>query len=395
MTLVNRGIYLPILTALLLALLMPLSCLGYSVNAFGQETGSSNQAWVFENLGAGWSTENGLAAFGAISRTRRLTLNPLAVTTSRALLVRVIDTSQYAPPSPDPSGITYIPSANMLLMSDGEVNETRLHAGANLFTLTLSGNLVDTSSTTAAAWLNAYSKAPLVAEPTGLAFNPDNGHIFITDDQAGRIFEMMPGRDKTYGTADDIVTSFYRTADFGSYDPEGIAFDSRQQTFYIADGPPGRIIKLAPGPNGFFDAPPPLGDDIVTQIDTRSMGLPDPEGVAVNSDSNRLFVVGHRLDAVLEMTTSGTLVRVFDISFLTPRALSDVAYAPSSMNPTMMSLYITDRGVDNNTEPDENDGRIYEIALPPLIATPASSLIDLPPVTSLRRLYRFVNDYYE
>jgi hypothetical protein len=29
----------------------------------------------------------------------------------------------------------------------------------------------------------------------------------------------------------------------------------------------------------------------------------------------------------------------------------------------VMSVYLTDRGVDNNDDPDENDGKIYEIDL--------------------------------
>ena len=38
-------------------------------------------------------------------------------------LIQSIETSQFNPPSPDPSGIVYLPSEDALLISDGEVNE--------------------------------------------------------------------------------------------------------------------------------------------------------------------------------------------------------------------------------------------------------------------------------
>ena len=70
-----------------------------------------------------------------------------AATTAAATLVQTIDTSQWSPPSPDPSGITYLPHRGTLLIADGEVNEMPIFTGDNLFEASLSGNLVDTLST--------------------------------------------------------------------------------------------------------------------------------------------------------------------------------------------------------------------------------------------------------
>ena len=46
-------------------------------------------------------------------------------------------------------------------------------------------------------------------------------------------------------------------------------------------------------------------------------------------------------------------------SYLNPAGLG---FAPSSVNPSDVSLYVVDRGVDNNTNPNENDGLVYEFA---------------------------------
>ncbi len=42
---------------------------------------------------------------------------------------------------------------------------------------------------------------------------------------------------------------------------------------------------------------------------------------------------------------------------------SDVVWAPSSQNPSIKSIYIASRGVDNNTDRLENDGKIWEVSL--------------------------------
>jgi hypothetical protein len=55
---------------------------------------------------------------------------------------------------------------------------------------------------------------------------------------------------------------------------------------------------------------------------------------------------------------------------------SDVAYAPSSYDPSVKSIYIASRGIDNNSNRLENDGKIWEInisgsALPTPTAGPS------------------------
>ncbi len=272
----------------------------------------------------------------------------------QASLVRTVLTSQWSPPSPDPSGIAYIPSSNSLIISDGEVGETPLFRGVSVWQTTLSGRQIEEFSTT------SFSD-----EPTGLAFNPRNRHLFICDDTGPRsVYEVDPGPDGLYDTTDDIVTSI-NTGDFGSYDPEGIAYDIFQGHLFIADGDNAEVYEVSPGANGVFDGVPPLGDDVVTHFDTSILGLQDPEGIEFNPDKGTLYIVSRDNDDVfvVETTRAGAAVSAIDIAFLKAENPAGLAYAPSSINPAERSLYIVDRGVDNGTDPKENDGKIYEIAV--------------------------------
>ena len=89
-----------------------------------------------------------------------------AATTAEGTLIRTIDTSQFSPPSPDPSGLAYLPDSGTLLISDGEVDEMPPYfAGVNLFEVSLSGSLLHTFTTT------SFSD-----EPAGVEVNPVNRH---------------------------------------------------------------------------------------------------------------------------------------------------------------------------------------------------------------------------
>ncbi|MEZ4663413.1 MAG: PKD domain-containing protein [Caldilineaceae bacterium] len=269
--------------------------------------------------------------------------------------VRTIFTSQFSPPSPDPAGIVFLNASNSFLIGDSEVNEMpALFTGDNLFEMAVTGNLVDTFTTM------AFSD-----EPTGLDINPANGHLFVSDDDAREVFEVNPGPDAKYGTGDDIVTSF-DTAAFNSFDPEGITYDSTQNVLFVVDGLNSEVYRIAPGNDGIFNGVAPAGDDQVTSFDTSILGITDGEGIVYNPATNNLFLSGNPAIHVAEVTTTGELLRTIDISEMDPREPAGLALGPSSQNASDTNLYIVERRVDNNTDPNENDGRIYEVAFPPL-----------------------------
>jgi len=269
-------------------------------------------------------------------------------------LVQTIDTSQWSPPSPDPSGITYLVISNTLLVSDAEVEETidgiTHFAGANLFEATLTGTLVYTANISKVE----PTEVPMTNEPSGVTFNPDNGHLFFSDDDADAVYELDPGTDGRYGTSDDGFT-WFGTSAFDNNDPEGIALG--QGNLFVSDGVNREVYQYTPA------------GSLVGQFDVAGIGLQDPEGIDYNSVDGTLLIVDHGTDMVAETTISGTAVLMIDISAANAVHVSGVAYAPGSVDPGVMSLYIADRKVNNDADPNENDGKVYEMsaALPPVV----------------------------
>ncbi len=293
-------------------------------------------------------------------RVVEATLGPQAATAAAIetpTLVQTLDVSRLNPPSPDPAGITYMPAGDRLLLSDSEVEEMTIFRGVNLFQVTRGGQLTDTGVTT------AYSN-----EPTGAGFNPANGTLFLSDDNANRVFAVRPGPDGRYGTPDDPRTVI-NTLLFGSDDAEGTEFDAGTGHVLVVDGVNREVYDINPV-NGVFGD----GDDISTHFDLEQYGVLDPEGIGVDTSRNSVVVVDRAGKKLFELTRAGALLRVVDLKPISAKNPAGVTVAPGSGSGT--SYWIVERGVDNNTDPNENDGKVYEVAAPTGDAAPAVTITE-------------------
>jgi hypothetical protein len=280
-------------------------------------------------------------------------------------LIRTINTAKFSPPSPDPSDIAYLSSTDTLLACDGEVEEMPIYRGANLFEMTRSGTLLatyTTATTTAYPNPNAYSN-----EPVGCVSNSNNGHVFIADDDRKKVYEINPGKDGALFTKDDILTSFSTLTVCGSSDPEGIAYG--QGSLFIIDGLNAEVYKVTTK-DGIFDG----NGESCTHFDTAlsGSGVTDPEGIVYDPDNpSHLYVVGRPANRLahfkLNATGGGHLVRTISIAAANPKNPAGLAAVPKHKTTNDKThIFIADRRVDNNTDPKENDGKIYQFSVPPL-----------------------------
>jgi len=270
----------------------------------------------------------------------------------QSALVKTTNMALYSPPSPDPSGLTYVGSHNSLLMCDGEVEETvngiTHFMGANIWEINLDGSVIRSANISP---VNP-TFVPMTDEPTGSTWNPTNGHYYFTDDNAVKVFDLNPGSDGIIGTSDDSWTSF-SISSVGSGDPEGIAYDTWSNHLFVVDGTNREIYEFT------------LTGDLVNQFDVQVYGISDPESVEFNFVSNTLFILGNYGNRIIvETTTSGTLLQTINISANSAVAEAGMAYAPASDGSGQMHFYIVDRGIDNNEDPNIIDGKMYEMTAP-------------------------------
>ena len=262
------------------------------------------------------------------------------------VLVNVFETA--GPSDTGPTGLAHRPGSQRLLSSHSALDAAGLPRAAAVWETNLGGILLDLGTT-------KPFDDPDAGTPTGIAYNPFDGHYFFTSSDVGFVGEVDPGLDGQLGTSDDTTRSF-ATAPLGSGDPAGITFDTRLHHLFIADRASASIFEILPGGNGIFDGAPPEGDDETRSFDTLALGVTAPEAVGYNPDGDTVLIFGEGGGA--EATRDGLLVRDLALDSLGALSPSGAAYAPSSRDPDVGHLYIVDR----NVEP-QNAARIYELTL--------------------------------
>jgi len=254
-------------------------------------------------------------------------------------------------PSIDPAGIVYHAPSGRLFIADSEINEVGPAwdiVGSNLFETSTSGSsLFDQWNLT----LRTGNEPYLNREPTGIAYCEGDGHFYVTNDDTDLIYRYA--YDGTTFTAVDAVS----TRPIGN-DPEGITCDPVSGRLYVIDGT-GIDILVYRYDSGF------VLEDVLHLPTTAgtSAGVPgNPEGIAFDPVSGHLFLVSDSDRAIFEYSSSGAFVNKFSVDGFSPRPThpQGLGIGQSSANPQTLSIYIADGRVDNDYDPNERDGIIYE-----------------------------------
>jgi len=280
-------------------------------------------------------------------------------------LVRTVDTSAFNPPSPDPSGLAFLPGADRLFIADGEVDEMGIFQGKNFFATTRTGSVTDT--TVSQPWSN---------EPVGVGYNPGNDHLFVSDDDQKEVYELVAGTDGRFGTSDDVITHF-DTNTHGNTDPEGIEYDTAVPAIWSADGVNTQVFRYRAGPDGKVGT----SDDIRSNFDVAAYGARDPEGMAYDPVRDTILIVDDGSKTIYEMDRTGALLNTISIAGYGVVAAAGLTVAPGSSDPTQRNYYVVARGLDNDSHPTENDGKMYEFSatLPPVGTTNQAPLANAGP----------------
>jgi hypothetical protein len=290
-----------------------------------------------------------------------------AATTEAAALVQTIHTSQFGPPAPDPAGVRYMPTLDSLMISDSEVDEMSPsngaswggYQGATLWRTTRTGSVLATGTT----WLSYPSGSNFNREPTGVGFNQADNTLYISNDDTDRVNVDKPGPDGKHGTADDIVT-FLNVGAFGNTDAEDVEYNEQNGHLLVIDGS-NREVYDYNSVNGVFGD----GNDTATHFDVQIHGATDPEGIDWDPTRQLLVIADQGTSRLMEIDmATNTLVRTITLTNVPfgNKLIGGMAIAPTSNpndSPTATDYWVVDRQVDNNENPNENDGKLYELSV--------------------------------
>jgi hypothetical protein len=270
-------------------------------------------------------------------------------------LIKTIDTTgpDWNPFSPDPSGLAYDTTRGTLVVDDGEIEEEQVnnypYPGHNVWEV----NPVTGAGT---GIMDTTSASPNNNEPVGAAYDKVRDELYISRDGAkSRVWAY------TRNGSQWVQRNSTDLAAFGLGDAEGLAFANNQ--LFVADGSDKDVWVIGAGPDNVVAT----SDDVVVRhFDTASMGITNPEGIGVDFNTGNLWILSHNgAEGMIETTQDGTLISTTHYDFATnnPGGVDIGPSSSTSDDPTTMSAWIAQRGVDNNTDPNEKDGKIFEVAI--------------------------------
>jgi len=267
--------------------------------------------------------------------------------------------------SPDTAGITYHPPSGHLLIADSEVSEygnatdangKRIFSGQNVFEVSL-----DLQTLFGAYFAESGPDCGAATEPVGIAYNPMDGYVYVTDDDCLKIYRYRFDESHKFGPP---IAETSTSLDGRYTDPEGIACDPATGVLYVASGSKKeRVLKFRFDTDaGLFVF---LGEFSVADH------IRDPEGIGIDPVTGNVFLVSG--GGIAEFGKDGTFVQFFDYTFLNGTDVTytlpgGLTFAPSSDtndHPDNYSIYISCRGIDNGRFPEKNtlDGAVSELRL--------------------------------
>ena len=257
-------------------------------------------------------------------------------------VVQIIDTTKWSKSSADPTGLTWRPGGG-LIMTDSEIDESPFFRPDNLFYVRANGTFDHSAS------LASFCK-----EPTGVAFHPGNGDLFISDDSKKKVFRIDPDNPGT------LISSFSKTA-IGADDVEDIIYDPVTGHLFLAEGEQGTTH-----PRTLFEVT--VSGTLVSRI-TLPTAVGDPEGLAYDPDRNVFYICGHTSEDILVVSRTGQILERIDVlrpfdnpsgTGVKPKGLTLAPSSDPNDDPDVMSLWVADYGKDQVM-----DGRLFEIQLAP------------------------------
>lgn len=187
------------------------------------------------------------------------------------------------------------------------IDHSEFTDGVNTYTTQVAGNEDGSPANQAnAKWLQEQSVGVGFNLPSGIAFSPDNLHVYVCDAANSRVVKLQFS-DLSYAAQYPVYANY--PFDLGSYSgsvhlkyPTAVATDAAGNV-YVVDRDAHRIVKL----NSDLDTV--LGtfgtDSVATNDPASTTALNSPEGIAIDSSGN-IYIADTALYRVVKLNSSFT-----------------------------------------------------------------------------------------
>ncbi len=215
-----------------------------------------------------------------------------------------------------------------------------------------------------------------------LQYDPQN---VAFDSQTNSLFEFDRGKSELvriatdeHGLPDTASGSTHISGNaFGIRDPQGVAFDPATGRLFILDAGNPEIVAIAPHPTLGFDADEATRSNKVERISLKKLGIAPPRGIAYNPSNGHFYVAESSEKKLYELTQAGDVVSATDLAALGINDPSAMTFAPSGDNtddPSIYNLFILDTTADS-TQAASSGGQVVELSLVTPESLPAGTTL--------------------
>ncbi len=189
-------------------------------------------------------------------------------------------------------------------------------------------------------------------DPLNMAYDAKTNLLLILQSDRNQLLEISAAPD---GVLRADTLKHIDTQHFGMADPQGIAVDPQSGNLYILDPVWSLIISLEPDPVLGFAQP------LISEINLGDLYEFELRGIAFDPLTRNLFVLDPQNLRLYEVTGAGVVVSNRNVSDMGLRNPQAMAFAPSgdlTDDPSIMSLYVlnTDGTKPPGKKPNEAAG---------------------------------------
>ena len=186
--------------------------------------------------------------------------------------------------------------------------------------------------------LTTISLLTAIPDPINMTFDGQANRMLLFQPATLEFIEIAAAPDSQLAST---PPTYHDALRLGLQNPQGMAIDPASGRIFVLDNAGPRIVRIDP----YVD--PGFANAVVTRVDLAGTGLSDLRGLAFDPANGHLYTLSPSQQMLYEITPAGHLVSTRDISSFALSHPQGLVFAPtgdSTDDPSLTSLYIADNG---------------------------------------------------
>jgi len=182
-----------------------------------------------------------------------------------------------------------------------------------------------------------------VAAPINVAYDSASGRVLLLDSASSELIALKLEANRS---VEDAEGTRFPIAGLSLVNPQGMAVDAASSRLFILDAAAKQLIAIGANAAGNFEATAPNPGN-VERIDLNVPADAVLRGLTFDAQANRFYTVNAKTQSIYELTASGQVVKSINLSSVgltNPRGIAVAPTADPTDDPSLVDLFIAESG---------------------------------------------------